>query len=82
MKIIELGSPQLPPPHWWHGKIATCGKCHCRVELEPGDDAGLGPVTVHAERRMQGKSWVQVICPTEGCDSRFELYRAIPASAA
>jgi endogenous inhibitor of DNA gyrase (YacG/DUF329 family) len=61
MKIIFQGSIPKPPANWWTLLPMTCGNCKTKVQLEDDDKPIFG-----AERRPNGKRWVEIPCPTCG----------------
>jgi hypothetical protein len=61
MKIIFQGSIPKPPANWWTLLPMTCGNCKTKVQLEDDDK----PI-FKAERRPNGKRWVEIPCPTCG----------------
>lgn len=74
-------APGIIPPiereEWWHGREAQCPKCKARVKLEP-KDKDTGAANPCAERRPNGRQWVEIQCPTEGCGQQFTLERINP----
>ena len=61
MKIISQGSIPKPPANWWTLMPMKCGNCKTVVQLEDEDKPRFG-----AERRPNGKRWVEIDCPTCG----------------
>jgi hypothetical protein len=61
MKIIFQGSIPKPPANWWTLLPMICGNCKTKVQLEDEDKPIFG-----AERRPNGKRWVEIPCPTCG----------------
>lgn len=61
MKIISQGSIPKPPANWWTLLPMKCVNCKTVVQLEDDDKPRFG-----AERRPNGKRWVEIDCPTCG----------------
>ena len=73
MRIIKQGTVRQEPTPWYLAQEHHCPRCGALWTLAEGDD-----FTVTTERCPNGDAWVEMSCPTDGCNTIVTTHRRRP----